>query len=154
MIFRQALPTDFPRLAGMRWAFRTELAPEPPPLEVKEKFLVAMKDFLEEAHSSGKWGIWVAEEDGLIVSHVYIQRIRKVPRPVNFEAEMGYLTNMYTLPVYRGKGIGAELLRHAVEWARSQRLDMVILWPAKGRQAFYMRGGFGPEQEAMTQSLE
>jgi len=154
MIYRQAIPTDFSRLAVMRWDFRTELAPETPPREVKEKFLAAMTQFLEEAHTSGKWGIWVAEEDGLIVSHVYIERIRKVPRPLSFNAEMGYLTNMFTYPEFRGKGIGAELLRHAVEWARSQQLEMVILWPAKGRQAFYARGGFGPEQEAMTQSLE
>jgi hypothetical protein len=31
---------------------------------------------------------------------------------------------------------------------------MIILWPAKGREAFYARGGFIPEPEALSQELE
>ncbi|MHB1384491.1 MAG: GNAT family N-acetyltransferase [Bellilinea sp.] len=148
-----AAPADFSRLAEMRWDFRTELAHEPVPQELKESFIPAMLDFLAEAHASGRWGIWAAELNGLIVSHVYIQRIRKVPRPSSFIAEMGYLTNMFTYPAYRGKGIGAELLHHALAWSRSQKLEMIILWPAKGREEFYIRGGFNHEKEAMTQDL-
>ena len=85
---------------------------------------------------------------------MYIERVRKVPRPTNFDAEYGYLTNMYTLPAYRGQQIGANLLRVAVEWAREQHLEMVILWPARGREAFYERSGFIAEPMAMSLELE
>lgn len=154
MIYRQATPSDFSQLALMRWDFRNELGHEQIQPALKEQFLQEMLDFLAEAYTNGRWGIWLAGQNGKIVSHVYIQRIRKVPRPTRFDAEMGYLTNMYTLPEYRGQGIGAELLRHALNWARGQQLEMVILWPAEGRQAFYTRGGFVPEKEALVQVLE
>src|SRR3972149_3003841 len=115
--------------------------------------LPVMLEFLEQAYHNGQWVMWLAEENGVIVSHVYIERIRKVPRPTSFDCEYGYLTNMYTLPAWRGKEVGAELLRHAVDWAREQKLEMIILWPAKGREAFYQRGGFIHEPEAMSQEL-
>ena len=153
MNFRQVIPSDFPRLAEMRWDFRTALLTEPLPPGTREAFLPVMLDFLEDAFRSGQWMMWVAEQDGLIVSHVYIERIRKVPRPTSFDAEYGYLTNMYTVPALRGQGIGAELLRQAVAWAREQHLEMIILWPARGREAFYQRGGFVPEPEALSQEL-
>ena len=154
MIYRQAVPSDFPRLAQMRWDFRTELLTEPPPPETREAFLPVMLDFLVDAYRNGRWVMWLAEQEGVIVSHVYIERIRKVPRPTSFDAEYGYLTNMYTLPAYRGQEIGANLLRVAVEWAREQHLEMVILWPARGREAFYARSGFIAEPKAMSLELE
>lgn len=154
MKYREAVRSDIPRLAQMRWDFRVELSQHSIPPEAEAPFIQAMLEFLSDAFDNGRWGIWVAEEDEVILSHVYIQRIRKVPRPIRLTAEMGYLTNMFTYPEHRGKGIGAELLRHAVDWARCQKLEMVILWPAKGREDFYRRGGFEPEKEAMTKEFD
>lgn len=153
MIYREAVRSDIPRLAQMRWDFRMELAHEAFQPEVKAPFMQAMLAFLDEVIDSDRWGIWVAEEDGIIISNVYIQRIRKVPRPIRLNVEMGYLTNMFTYPEYRGQGIGAELMRRALEWARSLQMETIILWPAEGREAFYERGGFEHEKEAMTQEL-
>ena len=154
MNYRQATPNDFASLAQMRWDFRTEMLTRPLPLGTEQAFMPVMLEFLEQAYHNGQWVMWLAEENGVIVSHVYIERIRKVPRPTSFDCEYGYLTNMYTVPAWRGKEVGAELLRHAVEWAREQKLEMIILWPAKGREAFYQRGGFIHEPEAMSQALE
>jgi len=151
--YRQATPNDFASLAQMRWDFRTEMLTRPLPPETEQAFIPVMLEFLEQAYHNGQWVMWLAEENGVIVSHVYIERIRKVPRPTSFDCEYGYLTNMYTLPAWRGKEVGAELLRHAVDWAREQKLEMIILWPAKGREAFYQRGGFIHEPEAMSQEL-
>lgn len=153
MNYRQATRGDIPRLAQMRWDFRVELAHEAIASDAKAPFMQAMLAFLDEVIDSGRWGIWVAEEDGVIISNVYIQRIRKVPRPIRLNAEMGYLTNMFTYPEYRDQGIGAELMRRALEWARSLQMETIILWPAEGREDFYRRGGFEHEKEAMTQEL-
>lgn len=153
MIYREATRDDIPRLAQMRWDFRMELAHEAITPDARAPFMEVMLEFLDEIFDSDRWGIWVAEDDGVIISNVYIQRIRKVPRPIRLNVEMGYLTNMFTYPDYRDQGIGAELMRRALEWARSLQLETVILWPAEGREAFYERGGFEHEKEAMTQEL-
>ena len=154
MNYRQATSNDFASLAQMRWDFRTEMLTRTLPPGTYEAFMPVMLEFLEQAYRNGQWVMWLAEENGVIVSHVYIERIRKVPRPTSFDCEYGYLTNMYTVPAWRGKEVGAELLRHAVDWAREQKLEMIILWPAKGREAFYQRGGFIHEPEAMSQELD
>ncbi len=148
MIYRLAVESDLPTLAGMRWDFRTELhgAPEG---AVRADFVPACADFLREALASGRWAIWIAEEEGHILSHVYIQRVRKVPRPGKLFAEFGYITNVYTLPDYRSRGIGATLLAHVKEWGRREKLEMFILWPSRRAVPFYYRAGFRPSPEAL-----
>ena len=78
---RLAAPPDIHALVEMRRDFTFE---DP---EVNEGanhvgFEADCADFLEDAISSGRWHIWVAELDGRIVSHAFVALIDKVPRPV------------------------------------------------------------------------
>jgi GNAT superfamily N-acetyltransferase len=121
MIYRLAEEQDFPRLAQMRWDFRTEERPAEGRLPEAE-FRAAFVDFLHQAQASGNWAFWVAEADGLIVAQAYVQRVQKVPTPWLIQREIGYVTNVFTYPAYRGQGIGARLMEHLQEWARQQNL--------------------------------
>ncbi|WP_338080684.1 GNAT family N-acetyltransferase [Cohnella luojiensis] len=51
-------------------------------------------------------GIRVAETNGVIASRIYIQLIDKVPRPGRVTYPFAYMTNVYTDPDYRSRGIG------------------------------------------------
>jgi GNAT superfamily N-acetyltransferase len=78
-----------------------------------------------------------------------VQRIRKVPNPGRLDPEFGYVTNVYTCPEARNQGTGAGLIRHIQDWAREQRLEMLILWPSERSGDFYRRAGFRPSSEAL-----
>jgi len=148
MRYRLATEGDVHALAEMRWDFRTETVERPPTI-AKEEFAASCAEFFRRALGEGRWVCWLAEEDGQIVSHMFIQRIRKIPNPCRLHGEFGYITNAYTRPPFRGKGIGAALLQRVKEWARQQDLELLILWPSDTSVAFYERAGFSSEHEIL-----
>ena len=153
MNYRLATPADFDQLAQLRWDFRTEYNPEPPPV-AWEDFCAVMREFLERAFASSLWTVWVAAAAGQVISQVFIQRIEKVPRPVRVQPAFGYVTNVFTRPAYRNQGVGAELMRRVQGWAKEQGLEMLVLWPSKKAVPFYRRAGFEHPTDAMEMPLE
>ena len=73
--------------------------------------------FFRDGIASGEWTVWVARIGDEISSQQCVRLIRPVPRPSSPSDVFGYLTNVYTVPAYRGRGIGSELLRRVRAWA-------------------------------------
>jgi GNAT superfamily N-acetyltransferase len=123
-------------------------------------FTAEFDAFLPAALRSGRWTVWVAEIDGSLVAHVYIQRITKVPRPGRPErsaepsARWGYVSAVYAAPHVRNRGVGSALLRRVIEWAREEPLQLLLLWPSERSVPFYARAGFVPSPEAVELDLE
>jgi GNAT superfamily N-acetyltransferase len=152
---RLAIPADAERLARLRWDFRTELRLDPtPPPHTWEEFQVEMLAFLTEAFASSSWAIWLAEEDEQITANLYIRRIRKVPNPAHFMAEIGYVTNVYCIPERRNQGVGDQLMQAAQEWAKAEGLELLFLWPSKRSVPFYLRHGFSKENAILEFLIE
>ena len=140
-IYRVAAEADVDELAQMRWDFRLEEAPGVTRHD-QVTFLDACTAFLRRGLAEQRWTYWVAQEDMQIVSHIYIQRVPKVPKPNRLDDALGYVTNVYTRPAYRGKGIGTQLMNHVLQWAREQDLESLIVWPSETSVGFYERAGF------------
>jgi GNAT superfamily N-acetyltransferase len=148
MNYRLASEQDAQALAEMRWDFRTETVERPPSL-ARGEFVAACAEFFRRALSEGRWACWLAEDDGQIIANIFIQRVRKIPNPYRLHGEFGYLTNVYTRPPFRGHGVGTALLDRVKEWAKSQDLELLILWPSDTSIAFYKRAGFAAEHEML-----
>ncbi len=141
--YRMATVADTHDLAEMRWDFRTEgttLNADDP--EKKQAFLDSCAEFLREGLVQGTWHYWVAEKDGEIMAMMFVQVVRKVPKPAILDESFGYLTNVYTRPAHRGQGIGSSLLERVQEWAREKDLEFLITWPSEESKEFYGRAGF------------
>ena len=54
-----------------------------------------------------------------------------------------YMSNMFVMPMARG-GVGTRLLEAALEYAREQHVDRVILWATERSRTMYQRAGFAP----------
>ena len=150
--YRLAEPTECATLAALRWQSRIE--------EDGERARTPRTDFERECAGhfrrgmeSGALGIWVAVEDGVIVSHIVIRRVPLVPRPWKVADAFGHVTNAYTRPEHRSKGIGTTLMRHAVEWARTEDLELLIVWPSLRAVPYYRRLGFASENEVLQLTL-
>ncbi len=152
MQFRTALPTDIPTLAALRWDFRTE-SPHARPTYPRDDFMTACTAFLERVLAGPLWVVWLAEEDGQIVSHIYIHIIEKVPNPRSLRPRFGYVTNVYTRPAYRNQGVGAQLMQRVKAWAEEQDLEMLVLWPSRRSVPFYQRAGFVRPDDVLTLTL-
>lgn len=143
MAIRMAGKEDIDQLINMRWDFTMEYDLDGKLKDEKyNDFHDECKAFLLNAFESDNWYIWVAEEDGELVSNIYVELIQKVPRPGRVTHPFAYMTNVYTIPEYRGKGIGGQLLSSINAWAKEQRYEFIIVWPSDEGIRFYERNGY------------
>lgn len=151
MIYRLAEESDLEMLSEMRWEHEYE---EEGHFDItKDEFITECKLFLREGMEKGTWMYWIAEDNGNVVSNIYINRIRKVPKPQKLAAEIGYVTNVHTSIRYRNQGIGTELLKHAKHWAKENKIELLFVWPSEKSVSFYERQGFSIKNEIMELEL-
>ncbi|RAR44549.1 GNAT family N-acetyltransferase [Paenibacillus sp. MDMC362] len=154
MIIRIATKDDIDQLIRMRWDFTLEDDLDGTlKNEAYSGFYEECYDFLWKALQSDIWSIWVAEEDGMIVSNIYIELIHKVPRPGRITHPFAYMTNVYTKPDYRGKGIGSKLISKINEWAKENKYEFIIVWPSEDGVNFYEKNGYQHCKEPMENML-
>ena len=101
MDVRLAQLQDIDQLVRLRRDFTLEDAPE---AEIVGDYDGDCRGFLERALKGERWCVFVAEKDGSVVSHVFVELVDKVPRPTRETAQWGYVTNVYTVPAERGRG--------------------------------------------------
>ncbi|WP_234703408.1 GNAT family N-acetyltransferase [Metabacillus indicus] len=93
--------------------------------------------------------IWVAEENEKLVSHIYIELIEKVPRPGRITYPFAFMTNVYTIPEYRNKGIGSRMLSSINQWIKENKCEFVIVWPSDDSIGYYKKNGYAHCVEPM-----
>lgn len=75
------------------------------------------------------------------LAHLHSARAQSA-QPNRLDDALGYVTNVYTRPVYHGHGIGTQLMAHVLQWAREHDLESLIVWPSEASVGFYTRAGF------------
>ncbi|EPY11993.1 GNAT family N-acetyltransferase [Paenibacillus alvei] len=90
----------------------------------------------------GEWFIWVADLDGSVISHIYLELIHKVPRPGRKTNPFVYMTNVYTVPEHRGNQIGSRMMKGIEAWSKQQEHEFIIVWPSEWSVRFYERNGY------------
>lgn len=149
MSIRRATPADAAALARLRWEFKAEDSPDAEPSDV-----AVAERWIAERLAGGTWLAWVAEEAGDVVAHVFLALVERVPDPFEPNHSLGYLTNFYTVPSWRGRGLGAALLRAARDHARTLPLETVIVWPSEASEALYRREGFATPESLLEMAVE
>ncbi|PQP80735.1 GNAT family N-acetyltransferase [Paenibacillus sp. PCH8] len=119
-----------------------------------QEYYSEINDFLINAIESNQWFIWVAEVEEKIVSHIFLELINKVPRPGKKTNPFVYMTNVYTLPSHRGKGIGSKLLDGIKEWSISNKYEFIIVWPSDTSIDFYKKNEYKHCKEPMEMMLD
>lgn len=154
IVYRTAVAEDAKRLAELRWEFKSVDEPQRPALASSPDFEDVCRRFFEDGVAAGTWKHWVAEEAGEIISVVSAQVVEKVPKPACLANRFGYVTNVYTKPAWRRRGIGAKLMACVKEWASDAAIEFLIVWPSETSAVFYARSGFVCEREAMVWQVQ
>lgn len=149
MHIRLAHKNDIEQLIRMRWDFTNEYSNTKIEEDQYQEFHLECKSFLEDILEGDGWFVWIAESNGRILSHIYIELISKVPRPGKKTSPFTYMTNVYTAPDHRGKGIGSRLLKNIEEWAKTNEYEFIIVWPSEWSVDFYERNGYKHCKEPM-----
>jgi GNAT superfamily N-acetyltransferase len=143
---RRGMKSDAPSLAQLRYALRstTGIATEP-----EVEFVQRCTAWMEEHLQNQAWKCWVAEINDRLIAAVWLQLVEKIPNPRSESEHHAYITNFYVERAARGRGIGTQLLRAALNWCEARQVHAVILWPTERSRTLYERHGFAVRDDIM-----
>ncbi|HMF56690.1 MAG TPA: GNAT family N-acetyltransferase [Pyrinomonadaceae bacterium] len=148
---RLATKADALQLAKFRYAFRSSTGTVS---ENEDEFVERCRLWMEERlREDSPWRCWIAEMDGVLVGHLWIQVIEKIPNPRSESECYAYLTNFYVSDGARGRGIGSRLLSDALDWCKARDVHAVILWPTERSRSLYMRHGFAVREDLLEMPI-
>lgn len=150
MIIRIADGTDYNELALMKWEHGAEDDIDYGEHNLdgadKGKFVAEFVDFLK---THKEYRIFVAEENSMVVSAMFVYLIPKLPKPNGNAKYIAYLTNVYTKAEYRNKGIGTQILNYIKNDLIDKKCELLFAWPSDNSVAWYERNGFSGDNEIL-----
>ena len=113
------------------------------------------KKIIEKSMKTEMIKYLVAEDNGKIIASCYLVII---PNITNNCRSIGFIENVITDENYRGKGIGKNIIRKAIELSKNENCYKVILQSGMKRErahTFYEKLGFdGESKKAFDLRLE
>ena len=97
---------------------------------------------------------WVAEENGVLVATAAVIFYPFPPSFTNPRGIRGYVTNVYTHPAFRGRGIAGDLLRQLMAEAKKREAPILMLSASAMGRPVYEKLGFVGYESWMKLSLE
>jgi GNAT superfamily N-acetyltransferase len=138
--YRLAGHSDAQKLANLRWGLRTDDRPTPD-TAAKAQFIQEFVSWMDKTPDKNLVH-WVAEHENEIIGVISVRIIHMLPSPEDLDGRFGYLTNTYILPENRNEGVGTALLAAVKNWALSEKLELLVVWPSDRAYRFYERGGY------------
>lgn len=154
MNIRFAEEKDFLQLAEMKWIHSTE-----DDIDYNEHNLEGadkgefVSEFVSFLKLNREYSIFVAEDNGIVVSAMFVYMIPKIPKPNSQAKYIVYLTNVFTRKEYRNKNIGTELLDYIKKWLAEQKCELIFVWPSDKSVNWYSKNGFSKENEIFECAL-
>lgn len=141
LVFRKATPKDIPELIKFKIFLLDELN-ENINKDNLEKLKIELEKFFTEYIETDKFISWLVEYDGEIIATSGLILWRVPPRYDCLHGRYGYISNMYTVPKARKKGISTELIKRLIEEAKILNIDILNLHATKDGIQMYRRFGF------------
>ena len=126
MHYRKAVIEDIEALCRLRkqQLIDKRIAPD---TEIDEP----LHRYFTEKRSDGSLVEWLLEDEGEIVATAAIVFMMFPPSYTNPTGMKGYITNMYTHPHYRKRGIASAMLKKLEEEAKSRGVNKIWLGASK-----------------------
>lgn len=148
MNIRFAEEKDYQQLADMKWQHALE-----DDADYGEHNLNGVeqdaffRQFLDFMKADPGYKVFVAEEEGKLLSAMFVYVVPKVPKPNGSSNSIAYLTNVFTWKEYRSQGIGSRLLAHIKEYLTAQKCELLFVWPSDRSVRWYERNQFYREND-------
>jgi ribosomal protein S18 acetylase RimI-like enzyme len=154
IVYRQAGIKDIETLIDYRVMFLKEVQKD----ITKEKEIllrIELRKYFIKSLKDNSYITWFAEYVNQIVG---LGGMVVREQPGNFlliTGKLGYILNMYTIPEFRGNGIGKEILKRLVTYGKSIRLERIDLHATPMGEPIYRKLGFKePHDKAMELMLK
>lgn len=101
-----------------------------------------LADYFKSAIAEGSFISWIMESDGEIIATSGVCFYCLPPNFSNPTGRTAYITNMYTKPEYRRRGIATELLNAVIDEARARGYKVIRLHASEYGKSIYKKAGF------------
>lgn len=107
-----------------------------------KKYSQVLKAFYHDGILNGRVIAYIAEENKNIIAISIICFYNITPLLYNLEGKMALLSDVYTIPEYRGKGLGTSLLESIMKHAKELGYKKIILNATDSGRNLYEKFGF------------
>ena len=139
--FKRAGVGDASLLAAMRLEMRKERETAVCPVS-EEEFFRCNLEFFRTQIASGSFIAFIAYEGDQAAACSGLSLEIHPPSYENMSGKIGYVTNMYTRPAWRRRGLAALLLDRLAETARQEGCRRLCLNASAMGRPVYLRYGF------------
>jgi GNAT superfamily N-acetyltransferase len=96
---------------------------------------------------------WLAMEGERPVGMVIVAVFERMPHEGVPDARWAYLANLWVEPDRRRRGVASALVAEAVDWARAEGMERVVLHPSEMSRPLYQALGFRPADDLVRLDL-
>jgi ribosomal protein S18 acetylase RimI-like enzyme len=139
--FRMATADDVDQLIGLRILMQCEVHHKSTD-QVDSEYRQVLRDYFIQNLQSGIYASAVADNDGCLVSANGLIIYQKPPSITGGRGLTGYISNVYTLPEFRKRGIASELMNLLIKYSQDSGLDKLHLGATEDGKDVYERVGF------------
>jgi ribosomal protein S18 acetylase RimI-like enzyme len=144
MNIRKAGKEDITQLVEMRIKYLTVDCGEMSE-EQLETIREQLPEYFERQLGTGVLA-YAAEEEGVLVSTVFMVIVEKPANPHFITGKTGTLLNVYTRPEYRRQGLAGKLIDLVIQDAKQLNLSYIDLSASKEGYPLYKKIGFTESQ--------
>ena len=138
MEYRVATTDDCQVLTELRMAMRRERDPD-----FQEDLLrPATLAFFQETIASGAHVAFLCQEGDTVIATVGLSPLKMPPTSTLLSGKVGKLSNVYTAPQYRNKGVARGLLEFVITYAVQNGYQKLILHSSPMGRSLYEGRGF------------
>ncbi len=141
ILFRPATPEDIAQLVHLGFKMICETNGIDQNQKTPE-FEKVIQDYFLECLSNQNYFGAVAEIDGRLVSNNGLVLYRKPPSFRGTTGIVGYVTNVYTLPEFRNRGLANELMKLLIAYAKNAGASKIHLGTTDDGRKLYEKHGF------------
>ena len=149
-VFRMAALDDVDDLVSLRVLMQQEIY-DSEKYPLTDNYLNLLREYFAKKIESKGYVSAVADLNGKLVSANGLILYQKPPAITGGNGLIGYISNVYTVPAWRRKGIGKELMKMLVEHARQMEVTELHLWSTEDGKGVYQSLGFGDPDLAALQ---
>lgn len=151
--YRKATVEDVDSLIMLRIELFREMRGEIR-LSLKKEFEKSIHSYLSSALVTGEFVAWITTDNDRTIASSGLIICNKPPSDDNLSGKEAYIMNMYTLPMYRKKGISRVLLNKLITSARNEGIKIIRLHATEKGKGVYEKAGFKEDNTEMILFIE
>lgn len=147
--YRKATINDLDELVRLRIEFLKEVQKIETRQYSEEELSTSLREYLSKSIVNDEFVAWLAIFDGEVIATSGLCFFQITPGFTLIDGKIAYILNIYTLPHWRGKGVGKQVFDHILQEAIRRGYKRISLHASDDGRPIYEKFGFRGTDDEM-----